>query len=87
MDRLTIEDVERLISVSAMVTSVSDWKELPVRASEVLQVAKQLADTMRENERLRGLLKRVTEDTEYSCMLPDIQDAIEQALSSKDSVK
>lgn len=62
---------------------IEEWASK--RADDAGRLSRQLLDVMRENERLRHLLKRVTQDTEYSCMPADLQEAIESELSNKES--
>lgn len=104
---------DKLLSIEQAETLAKDIKEKSPTQGLFIAVLRQLADTMRdlekmnkladeyeedknnfeesleksiqENERLRDLLKRVTEDTEYSCMPADLQQAIESELSNKDS--
>lgn len=66
--RLTIEYLEKRL----------DDPNLDIR-----YLAKELIATMQREAKLRELLKRVTEDTEYSCMPADLQEAIESELRSE----
>lgn len=58
MNKLTIEDIENFMAPYKDEVSFQGMRlQYDVPHDKVLQIANQLADTMRENERLRELLK------------------------------
>lgn len=65
MNRLTVEEVEKILyAISSMglgeigKPSLLSFQDIKVSRETLLQITKQLADTMRENERLRESLIR-----------------------------
>lgn len=86
MDRLTIEEVEMIAKNAIYAASQrDDWRELGLN---IEHLAKQLADTMRENERLRSFIEgniMIMADGGYIINATFMKKAAQQALSNKDS--
>lgn len=67
-NKLTIEEVSSIIAGCKTALAVPEWKEL---AENTAKLAQQLADTMRENERLQATLEYIAvgEDTSVADLI------------------